>query len=234
MDAVEIEKLAELEGTHWWYAERRAMLARAISGVTPGDAVDVGAGAGGNTKVLADAGWRTAAVELSRVGAKLAKSRGTAIIRADARNLPFANEQFDLLVSMDLWEHIEDDRSAAAEALRVLRSGGRAFIAVPCDMALWSDHDVAVGHVRRYEKQQLLDLVSGAGFQIVDIAYWNVLLRPVAKWRRKRDAGGSDLSRLPEVVNAGLRTIVAAERFLPVQRLPGVSLVVRARRPFPN
>lgn len=207
------------------------MLARAISRLVPGDAVDVGAGAGGNTRVLSDAGWRTAAVELSPVGAKLAKSRGTAIIRADALNLPFPDRQFDLLVSMDLWEHIEDDKSAAAEAMRVLRPGGRAFIAVPCHMTLWSDHDVAVGHVRRYEKQQLLELVSGAGFHIVDISYWNVLLRPVAKWRRNQDTGGSDLGRVPAVVNAGLRTIVAAERFLPVQNLPGVSLVIRARRP---
>jgi hypothetical protein len=59
---------------------------------------------------------------------------------------------------------------------------------------------------------------------------WNVLLRPIAAWRRKRSTG-SDLDRLPAVVNLGLRAIVAAERYLPVDRLSGVSLIARVRRP---
>ena len=59
---------------------------------------------------------------------------------------------------------------------------------------------------------------------------WNVLLRPVVALRR-RSSTGSDLEQLHPVVNAGLRAIVTAERYLPVGRLPGVTLLVRARKP---
>lgn len=232
MDDDEIRKLADLEHGHWWYAARRSLLADYVSDLRPGRAIDVGAGAGGNTQVLRDLGWQTSAVELSPVGAAIARERGINVVRADARTLPFPNDSFDLLVSMDLWEHVEDDRQAAREAGRILRPGGLALIAVPCDMSLWSAHDVAVNHVRRYERDQLVDLITSVGLEVVSVESWNVLLRWVAKWRRGRDSStGSDLTPLPRIVNAALRLVVSVERRLPLQLLPGMTLVVRASRP---
>ena len=52
MEGTEVRKLAELEDAHWWYRERRHLLAKAISGLTPGRAIDIGAAGGGNTRVL--------------------------------------------------------------------------------------------------------------------------------------------------------------------------------------
>lgn len=231
MDAAEIEKLASLEHNHWWYAARRAALSRALRTVHPGKALDVGAGAGGQTQLLEAAGWQTTAVELSPTGAAIAGSRGLRVLRADATSLPFADEAFDLVVAMDIWEHINDDGKAASETFRVLKPGGHAYIAVPCDMRLWSGHDTAVGHVRRYGRAELVDLVERTGFQLEEIASWNVLLRPVAHWRRRRPTEESDLTSVPHWLNTALRLTVGAERFLPVKKLPGVSLVVRARKP---
>jgi hypothetical protein len=57
-----------------------------------------------------------------------------------------------------------------------------------------------------------------------------VLLRPAAAWRR-RSSTGSDLTELPALVNLGLSGVIAAERYLPVKSLPGVSLMLRAHRP---
>ena len=68
------------------------------------------------------------------------------------------------------------------------------------------------------------------GFQITAARSWNVLLRPVVALRR-RSSTGSDLERMHPLVNAGLRGVITAERYLPVGRLPGVSLLVRARKP---
>ena len=59
---------------------------------------------------------------------------------------------------------------------------------------------------------------------------WNVLLRPVVALRR-RSSVGSDLDDLPGVLNTGLGLVVATERYLPVKSWPGVSLLVRCRRP---
>ena len=118
------------------------------------------------------------------------------------------------------------------EFARVLRPGGTLLVAVPCDMSLWSAHDEAVGHVRRYDPDGLRDLVAGAGMEVEDLRSWNVLLRPVVRVRR-RGSTESDLSELNPVVNAGLSTIIRLERHLPVRRRKGVSLLLRARRPLP-
>lgn len=235
MEATEIRKLAALEDTHWWYRERRALLARALrrlsaAGTAPGRALDIGAAGGGNTRVLRAHGWRPVALEYSADGAQVAAERGLSTIRADARLLPVASASLDLVVAFDVLEHIEEDHLAAAEIRRSLKPEGTALIAVPCDMKLWSAHDVAVGHVRRYDRASLRATLEKAGLVVDELWSWNVLLRPVAAWRRRKSTG-SDLDELSTVVNFGLTAIIAAERYLPVKSLPGVSLVVRAHRP---
>ncbi len=224
-----MRKLAELEDTHWWYAERRWLLARELRGLPPGVAVDVGAAGGGNTRVLRDAGWSAVALEYGADGAEIARDRGLAVVRGDATALPFRSASVDLVVAFDVLEHLEDDAAAVAETRRVLRPGGTYLVAVPADMALWSAHDEAVGHVRRYERDQLVELVRSAAFEVSEIRAWNVLLRPAARWRR-RQLRGSDLQRLHPALNAGLRGAVALERALPLGSRKGVSLLVRARR----
>lgn len=231
MDEAEIRKSAALEERHWWYAERRALVRRLVGPLPTGRAVDVGCGGGGNTQVLRDLGWQVLGVEHSPVAVRLAARRGLLAVRGDARALPLRDSSMDLVMSTDMWEHVEDDRAVARETARVLRPGGRALIAVPCSMSLWSGHDVALGHVRRYEREELEARIREAGLEVVDIASWNVLLRPVARIRRRHNDSDSEMEQVHPVVNAGLRAVVAAERFLPVQRWPGISLVARAVKP---
>jgi SAM-dependent methyltransferase len=232
VDDEEIAKSAALEQRHWWYAERRAMVRRTASQWPAGRALDVGCAGGGNTAVLRELGWSVTGLEYSAAGAEIAASRDLDVVRGDATALPFADATFDLVMSTDVWEHIEDDAAVARETARVLRPGGRALIAVPCGMKLWSGHDVALGHHRRYERDQLAAVMAGAGLDVVDIWSWNVLLRPVVRARRrKRSEAESEMEPVHPVLNAGLRSAVALERVLPLRRLPGVSLVASARKP---
>ena len=230
MEGTEVRKLTELEDRHWWYRERRALVARAIRGLLPGVALDVGAAGGGNTRVLHAAGWRAAALEYGEEGAWVCAERGIPVLRGDATRLPLSPESLDLVVAYDVLEHIEDDAAAAKEVFELLRPGGVFLVAVPCDPALWSAHDEAVGHVRRYTRSELLSLLGGAGFTVEDVRSWMVLLRPAVALRR-RSSTGSDLDDPPGWLNAALGAVVAVERRLPVGRLPGVSLLVTARRP---
>jgi len=228
VEGTEVRKLAALEDTHWWYRERRHLLARALDGLRPGDALDIGAAGGGNTRVLRERGWRPVALEYGPEGAEVAHERGLLTLRADATRLPIDDAALDLVVAFDILEHIEDDDLAVREVARILRPEGTFLVAVPADPRLWSAHDVAVDHVRRYTRETLSSVLHRGGFEVVDMTSWNVLLRPVVALRRKK-ATGSDLDDLHPVVNSGLRAIITAERYLPVKRLPGVSLLVTAR-----
>jgi SAM-dependent methyltransferase len=231
VEGTEVRKLAALEDRHWWYRERRALLSRELRRLgDTGVALDIGAAGGGNTRVLRRYGWRAIALEYGADGAAVARDRGLDVLRADARAVPVRSASTGLVVAFDILEHIEEDHVAAGEMLRVLRPGGTALVAVPCDMRLWSAHDVAVGHVRRYTRESLRDVMEKAGFVVDSVWSWNVLLRPLAAWRR-RHSTGSDLTHVPAVLNRGLSLVVAAERYLPVGKLRGVSLVLRARRP---
>ena len=164
-----IRSLGDIEDRHWWFAERRSLIRSQVEGVRPvGPALDVGAAAGGNTRVLVEAGWDCVALEYSQMGADMASERGLTVVRGDATKLPIADYALGLVVAYDVLEHIEDDVAAAREFFRCLRPGGQLLVAVPADMRLWSAHDEAVDHVRRYERDELLALIDGRRVQGCD------------------------------------------------------------------
>ncbi|MFC6884342.1 MULTISPECIES: class I SAM-dependent methyltransferase [Actinomadura] len=231
MDTIEIQRIAEVEDESWWYRERRAAVARELRRIgTPGRAVDIGAAGGGNTRVLAAHGWDAVAVDGSPAAVRLARARGVEAYEGDAAYLPLPSGHFDFAMALDVLEHVEDDRAAAAEMARVLRPGGTALVSVACDLSLWSAHDVVLGRVRRYSRRALAEVIEGAGLLVDRMWSWNVLLRPFVRWRRHRAAGWG-LERFHPAVNAGLRAVATLERHLPVKQLPGVTLFARAHRP---
>ncbi|GLY31482.1 class I SAM-dependent methyltransferase [Kineosporia sp. NBRC 101731] len=230
MEATEVRKLTELEERHWWYRERRHLLAKAVADLTPGRALDVGAAGGGNTRVLQSLGWQASALEYGPTGAEVCAARGIPVLRGDATALPLAPGSLDLVVAFDVLEHLDDDKAAAGGVFDALKPGGSFLVAVPCDPKLWSAHDDAVGHVRRYTRPTLTDLLQGAGFQLEPMTSWNVLMRPLVSLRR-RSSTGSDLDDPSALLNNALRAVITLERYLPVKQLPGVTLLVRAKRP---
>jgi SAM-dependent methyltransferase len=228
VDTSEIQKVTALEESHWWYKERRALLDRELRRLTrPGLALDIGAAGGGNTRVLQARGWKAVAADYSVAAVEVARRRGLSAFQADARQLPVRSDSCDLVTAFDVLEHVDEDYLVAAEIARVLKPGGTALIAVPCDMSLWSAHDEAVGHVRRYSRATLAQVVQRAGLDIDSMWSWNVLLRPALALRR-RSATGSDLDAVPPILNRVLTSIVVAERYLPIRSWPGSSLILRA------
>jgi SAM-dependent methyltransferase len=226
-----LRQMTDLEEGHWWFREKRAILARELRRLdTPGRALDIGAAGGGNTTVLKEFGWSPVAADFSETAVEIAKSRGFDAVQADIRDLPWEDGEFDLLTAFEVLEHVDDDAKAAAECFRVLKPGATAIFTVPADMKLWSTHDTACDHFRRYDREGFQSLLEGAGFVVETLWSWNVLLRPIAAWHRKRSEGSDIDERPPALVNAALSTIVKAERFLPVKKMPGVSLIARVHR----
>lgn len=111
-------------------------------------------------------------------------------------------------------EHVADDAAAVAEFRRVLRPGGSAVVSVPAYPWLWSGHDVAQGHRRRYTKRTLEALLRGGGFRVRRLGHFNAFLLPGAVALRlfRRSGAQSDLRRAPSPLNALLLRALRAER----------------------
>lgn len=232
VDTIELQRITRIENDNWWYRERREILsAELLRFGAPGTAVDIGAAAGTGSRVLAEHGWRATAIDLSPDAVALARAHGVEAYQGDARYLPLPPCNYDLALALDVLEHIEDDERAASEITRVLKPGGTALVSVPCDMALWSAHDVALGRVRRYTRRALAELVEGAGLVLEQVWSRGVLLRPFLRRLRHRTARREDLAPLHPFTNEALRLTAALERRLPLRSWPGAWLFARARRP---
>ena len=162
-----------------------------------------------------------------------ARARGhDDVHQAAVEDLPFPEETFDVVTCLDVIEHTLDDRAALRELLRVTRPGGLAIVTVPAYQALWSSHDVANLHFRRYETRSLRSAARAAGWEVAADTYFNgLLLAPAAAVRfasRGGAPGHSDLEVTPHALNGLLELPMRLEsRFLAAgSRLPaGLSLL---------
>jgi SAM-dependent methyltransferase len=81
------------------------------------------------------------------------------------------DESIDLIYTFNVLEHIADDGGALRALARKLRPSGRLVIYVPAFMVLYSSFDHQIGHLRRYRRRGLVNLVRAAGLQVVDARY---------------------------------------------------------------
>ena len=173
---------AQVERDHWWFRGRRKILTRLIAELDlPAHArvLDVGCGTGANGPVLAEGGRFAVGIDASPVPLALSGERGHAArLRGDATRLPFASASFDLVVALDVLEHLIDDAGALAEMHRVLRPGGALIVFVPALEMLWGLQDDVSHHLRRYHAPELRTLVAAAHFRVDRTTYFNTLLFP--------------------------------------------------------
>lgn len=229
--------IAELQAHNWWYASRRHLLDRLLARWGPfGTALEVGCGLGANLEVLQRHCDRVIATDFDFPALGFCRQRtNLALFRADLGALPISSASFDLIVAMDVLEHV-DDRRAIAEISGALAPGGLLVLSVPAHAFLWNDNDVASHHLRRYSASGLRTLLSG--WHIEHFAPWNALtflpMAVFAWWRRRRpvDEPRNNLERVPAMAN---RTLLGLSRLENRLRdwLPtpvGTSFVAVARR----
>ncbi len=209
------------EGRHWWYRGRRTVIERVLSGLElPPQAriLDAGCGSGRNMIELARHGTVTG-VELSPASVALARERDAGeVIEGSVLEMPFADASFDLAVSLDVIEHLEDDLSALRELRRTVAPGGALLVTVPAYQWLWSGHDVVNHHHRRYTRRSLQRVAEQAGWNQQRTTYFNFLLLPAAILLRvldrvntKTTESSLDLWIPPEPVNRLLEQPLSLE-----------------------
>ena len=231
--------MARVEEGHFWFRAKRALASRFLREArragARGCAIDLGCGTGANLRrLLGDLGG--IGLDGDAEGLRFCRERGAArLVRADGSSIPIRGAAAGVVLALDVLEHLEDDEAALAEIARILRPGGFLLANVPALPALFSEHDRALGHRRRYRRGELEARARAAGFAILRSTGWGFPLLPfVALSRRFRRAGArSDVHEIPSLLNGGFAGLLGLERAaLRLGRLPaGLSWMVLARKP---
>ncbi|HIJ74607.1 MAG TPA: class I SAM-dependent methyltransferase [Candidatus Hydrogenedentes bacterium] len=159
------------EAEHFVYWGRQKALGNLVGGLfksgTRIRALDIGCGTGYILTRLQSRGAAATGIECNPVGLAMTKRRGIRrIVNASAGAVPFAAAAFNLVLALDVYEHIADDVGAMREAFRILEPGGSHVVFVPASKALWGKADVVQGHRRRYSRRELAEKLRRAGFSV--------------------------------------------------------------------
>lgn len=219
-----MDRLLELtrraEASHFWFRGFRRfvtpVLDAAASGARDLSVLDCGCGTGHNLRQLSRYGVAIG-IDVTAAGVALAREAGHAVARADVTRLPFASARFDLVTSFDVLQCVPDDRAAAREIARVLKTGGRFVGTVAAMDVLHGDHSVLSEEVRRYTRGRLRALLRENGFEPALVRYAFASLFPmmlaVRATQRLRGARatGSEIALPPAPINSALSVLLRAE-----------------------
>jgi 2-polyprenyl-3-methyl-5-hydroxy-6-metoxy-1,4-benzoquinol methylase len=248
---------ANFEHDHWWYVGRRRIATSLVHSILAPSMerliVDVGCGPGGNIASLAHE-YACVGIDTSPLAIEFARGRYPEMsFRCGFAPEDLGDEaaQADLFTVMDVLEHVEHDRDLLEALVAAAKPGAHFLLTVPADPALWSPHDEAVGHLRRYTKDRFETLWKELDLEPLFVSHFNSWLYLPVKIIRTLTARkgkgygdvsavaeGTDLRMPPAPVNALLASLFGAEsgplvRALATGRAPyrrGVSLIAVLRR----
>ena len=233
--AVHIEE----DRRHWYFRGRLSVLLGVLAGVLPARPcrlLELGCGTG---NVLQDLGRFGEAVGVERDPDLRAVGCAAGLdIRAGALpdDVPIPDAWADAVLLLDVIEHLDDDVAALRRAREAVRPGGIVMVTVPAYAWLWSGHDVALGHRRRYTRRGVRAALEAAALRVEHLGHFNTVLFPaiagVRLAKRVVGANGHDLHRPAPLVNEALTRLFALERHVALRPgLPfGASILAVARR----
>jgi len=218
------------------YLLRRAAVLALLRSATPGRVLEIGCGAGSLLADLRALSHDCTAVETSEEARRLAArmlADAPAIEVHDAVRSEW-NSRFDLLLAFEVLEHIEDDTAALREWLTYLKPGGRLMISMPAHARRWTATDTWAGHVRRYDRADMLALAERVGVRVIRCENYGFplsnLIEPVNAW-----AHGRQLARRSEAApdrdalsgESGVKRSLETRLYPAMTSLPG-RLAMRA------
>lgn len=238
MDIKEIGLIRGDIETHWYYRAKLKALRSTISDLKPSSVLDVGGGLGFFSRVLLKETSLTAA---TCVDPAYSTDRDETVAGKPLWFRRYSDwSEADLVLMIDVIEHVQNDVDLVAEYVAKVRSGTHFVITVPAFMWLWSEHDVFLEHYRRYTLNSIERTLAAGGLRIERGCYFFAFLLPwVAAHRvvggllRGRNlAPRSAMRDYGAFLNVLFWTICRME--LPVfeaNRVAGLTAFVRASKP---
>ena len=238
MDVKEEEILGPDISTHWYYVSKGRALRALLGARRFEEILDVGAGSGVFSRLLleADVCRKATCVDPAYADERLKRHNGHSISFRRSVECPTQ----DLILLMDVLEHVENDTELLRSYTQHLPANGLAVISVPAFQWLWSGHDVFLEHHRRYALAQLEAVVERAGLRVVHSRYFFGALFPLAAgiriaqaWRLRHGdiAAESSLRKHSRSVNKALTWINDVDRriLFPFNRIAGLTVFCVAR-----
>ncbi len=174
MSVEEIASMAEMEEKHWWFQSKKALILSIMKKLNQrfSRILDAGCGTGLNMSYLKDFGC-CFGCDVASASLTFCQKNGLKnLIRCNLERPPFKDQQFECITILDVLEHAEDPEAVLRELSRILKNQGIMIVTVPAFKFLWSHHDEALSHLRRYQKEELKELLENHGFEVDKIGYF--------------------------------------------------------------
>jgi len=243
MEKYLFQELSTLGQKHWWFTSKKKIVLSLVEKYLEGEVkdnkiLDIGCGSGFMLDSLRKFGT-VYGMDTSDEAIALSRQVFDGEIKKGflPDDLPFPKESFNLILALDVLEHVAEDRASLDGICAHLKDDGVFIITVPAYMFLWSHHDVVHAHQRRYKFDELQDKLKNSGFEILKISYLNSLLfLPIFLVRKfnnlMKRKKGSDAKMPNKYVNILFEKIFSFEKYLlGLMNFPfGVSLVAVVRK----
>lgn len=244
MELSEYKNIFEHEETHFYYVGTHnaviELLKKYLPKKTGNIILDAGCGTGSLMIKMKGFG-KVYGIDASSEALKFTRKNGLKkVTKASVEKIPFKDNTFDAITSIDVLYHkeVRSDLKALKEFKRVLKPGGILIIKNPAHNWLRGNHDIVIHTTRRYSKKQFGEKLKLAGFQTIKLSYINMSFFPLAILKRLTETilkskPSSDVETLPEGVNKLLIYLYNAEtKFLTRNTIPfGLSIFAVARKP---
>jgi len=236
MDLKETDILGDDISQHWYYQSKTQAMMRLLNGIQPSTILDIGAGSGFFSRYLLE---NSSAHDAWCVDIGYDKDYDT-LEQGKAVHFRRSINQVDadLILLMDVLEHVEDDAALLSLYVNKVPRGARFLISVPTFQFLWSEHDVFLEHKRRYNLHQIEDVARCAGLTVIQGSYYFGLVFPLAAAIRiasrlfaDNNPPRSQLSKHHPLVNITLASLCRLELpFMRLNRLAGLTFFCLAQK----
>ena len=225
MNPAELANIAGSQEDHWWYRGMRAILRRVMSRYVLGRAssrvLEAGCGTGFDSYWLGrQYGWNIVPVDRERTALQhVCSLKLPNPVQADVRVLPFREDSFDLVLSLDVLVHISrgEEIKCLREFFRVTKPGGILLLRAAAFEVLRSRHSEFVNEKQRFTSARLTRTAIQTGFRVLYCTYANSLLFPIAlaKFRLweplMRKPAATGIGQVPDWLNRLLYLPLAME-----------------------